>query len=122
MSESDRRLAEILSEALAFRVFSGTKRLVQEIYFVRKDFSPALVAGFAVGGSSTSERVDAELKYADGAPMPRRSCDTGTPSCGPPRDVEDSFSRLAQSELRGDEILVEIAAFAACQGPLARGV
>src|SRR5258708_38599387 len=53
MSESDRRWQNTIRGS-RFQGFSGTKRLVQEIYFVRKDFSPALSQGCS-GGSSTSE-------------------------------------------------------------------
>jgi hypothetical protein len=54
-------------------------------------------------------RVDAEVKYATGANAEailryRNSVLRAA------EDVEDSFNYLAQSELRGDEILVEIAA------------
>src|SRR5712671_3370295 len=107
MSESDRRWRNTIRGS-RFQGFSGTKRLVPEIYFVRKDFSPALLQGCG-RGSSTSERVDAEVKYATGANAEailryRNSVLRAA------EDVEDSFSHLAQSELRGDEILVEIAA------------
>src|SRR5216684_3864775 len=53
MSESDRRWRNTIRGSL-FQGFSGTKQLVQEIYFERKDFNPALSQACG-GGSSTSE-------------------------------------------------------------------
>ena len=111
IAASNARIGQALAEyypRLSLSGFLGNEAISPGNLFREKGFQPSAVAGlrwrlFDFG------RVDAEVKYATGANGEailryRNSVLRAT------EDVEDSFSQLAQSELRGDEILVEIAA------------
>jgi outer membrane protein TolC len=105
--ELAKRLRSIIP-GFHYQGFLAVKQSVLEIFFRERGFQPGAVAGlqwrlFDFG------RVDAEVKQAKGANAEallryRSSVLHAT------EDVEDSFSLLAQSEVRRDEIVVEIAA------------
>jgi NodT family efflux transporter outer membrane factor (OMF) lipoprotein len=111
IAASNARIGQALAEyypRLSLSGFLGNQAISPGNLFREKGFQPSAVAGlrwrlFDFG------RVDAEVKYATGANAEailryRNSVLRAA------EDVEDSFSQLAQSESRGDEILVEIAA------------
>jgi NodT family efflux transporter outer membrane factor (OMF) lipoprotein len=111
IAASNARIGQALAEyypRLSLSGFLGNEAISPGNLFREKGFQPSAVAGlrwrlFDFG------RVDAEVKYATGANAEailryRNSVLRAA------EDVEDSFSQLAQSELRGDEILVEIGA------------
>src|SRR5260370_7735747 len=109
IAASNARIGQALAEyypRLSLSGFLGNEAISAGNLFREKGFQPSAVAGlrwrlFDFG------RVDAEVKYATGANAEailryRNSVLRAA------EDVEDSFSNLAQSELRADEILVHI--------------
>jgi outer membrane protein TolC len=111
ITASNERIGQALAEyypRLSLSGFLGNEAISPGNLFREKGFQPSAVAGlrwrlFDFG------RVDAEVKYAT-ATKAEAILRYRNSVLRAAEDVEDSFTYLAQSELRGDEILVEIAA------------
>jgi NodT family efflux transporter outer membrane factor (OMF) lipoprotein len=111
VAASNARIGQSLSEyypKISLSGFLGNEAISPGNLFREKGFQPSAVAGlrwrlFDFG------RVDAEVKQARGtnAEAVLRYRNSVLHAA---EDVEDSFSLLGQSEVRGDEILIEIAA------------
>jgi NodT family efflux transporter outer membrane factor (OMF) lipoprotein len=111
LAASNARIGQTIAEyypKISLSGLIGSEAISPGNLFREKGFQPGVVAGlqwrlFDFG------RVDAEVKQAKGANAEallhyRNSVLRAT------EEVEDSFSLLAQSEVRGDEIAIEIAA------------
>lgn len=110
LAASNERIGQAVTEyypKISLSGFLGSEAISPGNLFREKGFQPSAVAGvrwrlFDFG------RVDAEIKQAKGANA-ERLLDYRQAILKATEDVEDSFTLLGQSEVRGDELLREIA-------------